>query len=65
MSDVTTHLEQFWLRWEVPGNRYLVLGIIYRPPAGSMKCFMDELKCSFEIICDLSGSHEGLWGILI
>ena len=42
--DITRELEQFWLHVQEPGKKFFVLGVIYRPPAGSIKMFCEQIK---------------------
>ena len=58
VNDVTRDLEQFWIKIEVPGRKYLILGVMYRAPAGSIKNFMNELKCSIDTVREGKGGHE-------
>ena len=50
VCDVTRNLEQMWVRVEEPGHRYYVIGVMYRPPMGSIKSFMEEVKNSMNIV---------------
>ena len=49
-SNVTCNLEQLWLIVKEPGRRFFVIGIVYRPPASSIKAFMQEMRSGLKTI---------------
>ena len=56
--DVTSSLEQLWLHVQEPGRKYFVIGVAYRPPAASIKQFLEELQCSMAKIMETTGGEE-------
>ena len=58
VNDVSCNLEQFWIQAGEPGRKYFVISVMYRPPAGCMKIFLDELNGSLKYIFEKTGSGE-------
>ena len=58
VSDITHSLEQLWLRVKVPGRKHFVISVMYRPPAGSIKTFMNELKNGLNVVFDCNRGEE-------
>ena len=56
--DITSNLEQYWLSIKESGRKHFVVGILYRPPAGSLKVFMDELQCKMSMVCEGTRNDE-------
>ena len=47
VSRCTSQLEQLWVNISKPGNKKMILGLIYRPPNGKVKEFVSELTESY------------------
>ena len=52
ISDVTCNLEQLWVYVREPGRKYYVADVMYRPPAGCMRNFLEEMKDSLKYVFD-------------
>ena len=61
--DVTRNLEQMWLRIEEPGRKHFVIGIVYRPPVGSLKRFLEEMEKTLKaVFCNRRGEEHVVMG---
>ena len=52
------HYIHQWISIREPGRKHFIVGILYRPPAGSLKCFLNELKDALTIVFDGAGMDE-------
>ena len=60
VSDVIRDIEQLWVKIEAPGRKFLIVSVMYRPPAGNIKKFMLSLKASLNDVSEKTGGHEHL-----
>ena len=58
ICNITCCLEQFWLIVKEPDKKQFVVGIVYRPPAGSLKNCLLELKLSISQVFEVRGNKE-------
>ena len=58
VSDVTRNLEQLWVHVREPGRKHFVISVMYRPPAGSIKLFLDEMKDSLKSVFENTSNWE-------
>ena len=54
----TNNLEQLWLEICKPNYKRQIIGIIYRPPSGSLRDFINELEETLESIENNSSTYE-------
>ena len=58
LCNVTSNLEQLWLEICKPNFKRQIIGVIYRPPAGTLKGFITELESSIDSVEDGSSTYE-------
>ena len=54
----TSGLEQLWLEICKPNFKRQIIGVIYRPPSGAIKDFINEIEYSLDSIVNSSSSFE-------
>ena len=58
ISSISKDLEQLWILLESPNHRTEIVSVIYRPPAGNIDRYFDELRASVDHIQEIKPNAE-------